>query len=286
MLGSEPRVLLSLFDGTGSICEPFVKAGWTVRRLDIDGQHGADIVVDIRKWNPATEWSGPPPDVIFAGPPCENYSRARTRAKTPRRLRLADSLVSKTIDIIAHFHELNPAMQYYVENPDSSMLWRRWVSHRLYRCIENHPKSVFVRLMKSDTNARSRVARIKTSAFRAACRDEHVVRLDYCQYRTKYRKRTRFMTNNPFRGLMCNKRCPSVKYGRHMEVAQRGPHIYRTGKMSTRGKREHTVDELHAYPRALVKAIFKHVNRSTLCGKRRGIGPVSPEPMLISHDAE
>lgn len=44
---TKQKTLLSLFDGTGSICRPFVQAGWTVRKLDIDGGHGADIVVDI-----------------------------------------------------------------------------------------------------------------------------------------------------------------------------------------------------------------------------------------------
>lgn len=117
--------MLSLFDGTGSICRPFAENGWSVRRLDIEDRHGADIVVDIRNWDPATEWSGSAPDVTFAGPPCENYSSVRTRAKTPRDLLLADSLVRKTIEIIEYFHTINPAMQYFVENPDSSMLWKR-----------------------------------------------------------------------------------------------------------------------------------------------------------------
>ncbi|KAE8277886.1 hypothetical protein D5F01_LYC24054 [Larimichthys crocea] len=141
------KTLLSLFDGTGSICGPFLRAGWNVRRLDIDGLRGADIVVDIRNWDPAVHWSGPAPDVIFAGPPCENYSSARTRAKSPRDLKLADSLVRKTIDVIEYFHTMNPTMQFFVENPDSSMLWRRWVSHRLYKDVANHPLSVFVETM-------------------------------------------------------------------------------------------------------------------------------------------
>lgn len=122
MVSPMRKTLLSLFDGTGSICRPFIEAGWNVRRLDVDGRHGADIVVNIRTWDPVTDWSGPSPDVIFTGPPCENYSTARTRAKTPRNLTLADSLVRKAIDIIEHFHTINPTLQYFVENPDSSLL--------------------------------------------------------------------------------------------------------------------------------------------------------------------
>lgn len=66
MESSNRKVLLSLFDGTGSVCRPFLEAGWIVRRLDMDKRYGADIVVDIRNWDPKKDWSGPNPDVIFA----------------------------------------------------------------------------------------------------------------------------------------------------------------------------------------------------------------------------
>ena len=45
-----PR-LLSLFDGTGSICKPFREAGWEVQSLDVDGRFGATIVQDILQWD-------------------------------------------------------------------------------------------------------------------------------------------------------------------------------------------------------------------------------------------
>lgn len=239
--------------------------------------------MNILNWNPDTDWSGPPPDVIFAGPPCENYSTARTTAKTPRNLTLADSLVSKTIDIIAHFHKLNPCLQYYVENPDSSMLWKRWVSHRLYDDISKHPMRTVINAMNyaATTETPINVARLTTKGFKRACKDRNVVRLDYCQYLKKYRKRTRLMTNNPFKGLMCTKDCPSVKNGRHVEVAQRGPRVYKNGSSSTLGKRYHTLDELHAYPGALVDVIYKYVERSGFSEKRRGVLSEQPEPMLL-----
>lgn len=279
MANTSQKTLLSLFDGTGSICKPFLEAGWNVRRLDIDGRHGADIVVDIRKWDPSTEWSGEVPDVIFAGPPCENYSSARTHAKTPRNLKLADSLVKKTIDIIEYFHKIKPEMQYFVENPDSSMLWRRWVSHRLYEDLENHPTSVFVKIMNHGEGKKTcyNVTQAKSKGFKRAFKDKHVVRLDYCQYGTKYRKRTRLMTNNPFQGMMCKKNCATINGGRHIEVAQRGPCSYTKGVKL--GKHRHTLDELHAYPAGLVDTIFKHINASLSC-EREGVGPTYPEPIL------
>ena len=275
------KTLLSLFDGTGSICRPFVEAGWIVRRLDVDSGHGADIVVDIRDWNPVTDWSGPAPDVIFAGPPCEHYSSARTRAKLPRDLKRSDSLVRKTMDIIEYFHAMNPAMQYFVENPDSSMLWKRWVSHRLYADAGNHPESVFVTLMTRSQEKKTYedVARARSWAFSVSCNDKRVVRLDYCQYGTMYRKRTRLMTNNPFRGKMCKGNCGNIVDGRHIEVAQRGPRLYSNTKLLSLRRRTHTLDELHAYPSRLVKAIFRHVNGAVSC-KRQGLGPTRAEPVL------
>lgn len=276
------KTLLSLFDGTGSICGPFLKAGWNVRRLDIDVRHGADIVVDIHDWDPAVHWSGPAPEVIFAGPPCENYSSARTRARTPRDLKLADSIVRKTIDVIEYFHTMNPTMQFFVENPDSSMLWSRWVSHRLYEDVSNHPTNVFVKIVDSSKERKASwgVSQARSQGFRASCQDRHVVRLDYCQYGAKYRKRTRLMTNNPFGGLMCKKNCGNILRGKHIEVAQRGPRKFSDTDTAWPGRSRHTLNELHAYPADLVEAIFKHVNGAVHC-ERRGVGPERAEPVLF-----
>ena len=56
--------LLSLFDGTGSICKPFREAGWEIQSLDVDGRFGATLVEDILLWDYSEE---PTPDVIFSG---------------------------------------------------------------------------------------------------------------------------------------------------------------------------------------------------------------------------
>ena len=172
--------LLSLFDGTGSISKPFAEAGWEVQRLDIDGRHGATLVQDIRSWDYAQE---PCPDVIFAGVPCEQYSCANTRGR--RNLALADSLVAKTWEIIQHYLEQNPALLWTIENPDSSLLWRRTVG---------------------------------------ACLTPQV-RLDHCAYGAKWRKRTRLATNSGFvpRTLCDPKVCGSCEAGKHIRTAQRGP---------------------------------------------------------------
>ncbi len=172
--------LLSLFDGTGSLSKPFQEAGWEVQSLDIDGRHGATLVCDILTWDFSDE---PYPDVLWAACPCESYSCANTRGK--RNLALADSLVAKTWEIITHFLRANPSMLWFVENPDSSMLWRRTVG----KCLT--PR----------------------------------LRLDFCQYGAPYRKRTRLATNSGYvpRALCDPRTCHACRDGKHIRTAQRGP---------------------------------------------------------------
>ena len=203
-----PR-LLSLFSGTGAIERPFREAGWEIQSLDLDGRFGATIVADILTWDYSSE---PPCDVLTAGVPCEQYSIAHTRGV--RKLSFADSLVRKTWEIIQHFERLNPGMLWWIENPDSSWLWKRKIS-------EPFP---------------------------------HRVRLDFCQYKKFYRKRTKLATNaleyKP-RALCNPNTCHACVDGKHIKTAQQGPG---RGKANDRC----STDELHAYPQELCKEIFEH----------------------------
>ena len=175
--------LLSLFSGTGAVECPFREAGWEVQSLDMDGSHGATIIADILTWDYSSE---PPCNVLTAGVPCENYSIANTRGV--RKLSFADSLVRKTWEIIQHFVRLHPtgSMIWWIENPDSSWLWRR-------RASEPFP---------------------------------HRVRLDFCQYGKPYRKRTKLATNalDYVPRALCNpKTCHACVDGKHIKTAQQGP---------------------------------------------------------------
>ena len=178
-----PR-LLSLFDGTGAISRPFIDSGiWDVDRLDTDGKFGANIICDVREWDYTKE---KPYDIIFAGVPCEQYSICRTRAKSPRNYKLADSILECTINIIRHNIRENDKCQWFVENPATSHIWRR-------------------RQAEYFTNK---------------------VTLDFCQYGTPYRKRTTLATNTDFkpRPLCDPKYCPACPNGKsHDKSAQRGP---------------------------------------------------------------
>ena len=173
-----PRIL-HLFSGTGSLHKPFAENGWAVSALDIDPRN-ATIVCDILEFDYSKE---PVPDVIWAGCPCEQYSCANTRGK--RNLALADSLVKRTCEIIAFFLERNCALLWFVENPFSSLVWRRSVSFPLT------PRVTF----------------------------------DACQYGAFWRKRTCIATNAEWapRPLCDPTHCHACVEKKHVRTAQRGP---------------------------------------------------------------
>ena len=182
--------------------------------VDIDGRFGADIVEDILQ---LSYCKLPVPDVIWASIPCEQYSRARTTGRRPRNLELADALAGRTWDIIQYFLKLNPEMQWFIENPDSSLLWGREVASEF----------------------------------------SPYVRLDYCQYGTAYRKRTRIATNAVWTPrTLCDQACHACVDGRHVLTAQRGPG--KKGGVRTRsGEDRCSLDQLHGLPRALTEEILR-----------------------------
>ena len=67
--------------------------------------------------------------MIWASCPCEQYSIARSSALKPRDLMLADSLALRVQAIL---HWFRPTC-WFVENPTTSLLWRRFTWPRLVR---------------------------------------------------------------------------------------------------------------------------------------------------------
>ena len=90
--------------------------------LDNDPKSGADVVCDLLTWD-YTSFALEPPDVIWCSPPCTHYSRARSKAKTPRDLEGADAIVQKCLDIIKYW---NPKV-WWIENPQTGLLTSRRV---------------------------------------------------------------------------------------------------------------------------------------------------------------
>ena len=131
--------LLELFSGTGSVGRVFRARGWDTASLDSDPRAGADITADVLTWD-YTQFPRGHFDCIWASPPCTEYSRARTTAKTPRNLELADAIVRRTQEIIAHFN-----CPFWVENPASGLLPGREVAeafpppHVVSYCMYGRP---------------------------------------------------------------------------------------------------------------------------------------------------
>ena len=112
------RRALVLFTGTGSVDRSLEAVGFQVDNLDMDPKCNATWTCDVLDWE---AWRDGTYDFIHSSPPCVQYSIARTRAKTPRNFELADRIVQRTLDIIAH---LKPR-GWLMENPASGYLRTR-----------------------------------------------------------------------------------------------------------------------------------------------------------------
>lgn len=123
LAGRRPK-LLELFSGTGSVGRVFAERGWDVYSVDLDPQSGASFTGDVLEWDP-TQFRPSDFDCVWASPPCTMYSIARTTAKTPRDLALADSLVRRTQNLIGYFSAGNPNLPWFIENPQTGLLKTR-----------------------------------------------------------------------------------------------------------------------------------------------------------------
>ncbi len=208
--------LLELFSGTGSVGKPWREKGHEVISLDTDCRYSPELCEDILTLDYCKLLT---PDVIWVSPPCDQYSRARTRAKKPRNLALADSLVVKAIEIINFFTRLNSNLIWFIENGDSTLLWGREISRDL----------------------------------------QNFAILDYCQYNGPgYRKRTKVAYSDNLQWTprpLCNPlTCPQCVDGRHLLTAQQGP----GKKGGIRNIDDQcSLDQLHGLPLELCEEILR-----------------------------
>ena len=104
--------LLELFSGTGSVGKVAKDIGFEVVSLDLKN---ADINCDILNWD-YTQYPIKHFDMIWASPPCTEYSRAKTVGV--RKIAEANKIVLKTIEIIKYFQ---PTV-FFIENPQTGLL--------------------------------------------------------------------------------------------------------------------------------------------------------------------
>jgi hypothetical protein len=105
--------MLELFSGTCSVGKVASAMNWEVISLDRD--LAANIQTDIMKWR-YKELPRDSFDVIWASPPCTEYSLAKTTGV--RRIEEANEIVKRTLKIIAYF---NPTT-WILENPQTVFL--------------------------------------------------------------------------------------------------------------------------------------------------------------------
>ena len=105
--------LLALFSGTQSVGKVARDLGFDVICLDRDME--ADIKCDIMDWDYKVFEPGSF-DVIWASPPCTEYSRAKTVGV--RKLDMANAIVQRTLDIC----EYVVPKYVVIENPQTGLL--------------------------------------------------------------------------------------------------------------------------------------------------------------------
>ena len=111
--------------------------GHTVLTLDISPKHGPDLCMSVLGFIPGITIPAFVPDFIWASPPCESYSLARsnvTKDEKEEAMRAADKLVAHTLRIIRFYN-----CHFCIENPASSRLWKREVAMPLKEyCITSY----------------------------------------------------------------------------------------------------------------------------------------------------
>ena len=129
--------VLELYCGVNKSVGTVAKAlGLEVTSVDINPKAHPDLLLDIQDFD-ETAYPKDYFQFIWASPPCESYSRARSKAKIyqDEAMQLADSLLTKTRQIIAYF-----GCPWCIENPATSKLWMREVSRGLLEssCITSY----------------------------------------------------------------------------------------------------------------------------------------------------
>ena len=107
-----PLRILVLFSGTGSVEKEFRACYPTAEVVTVDSQEkwNPTFVTDVQDWD-FRKFRPRFFDVVWASPPCTEYSQAKTTGV--RQLRLADACVRRTLQILDY---LKPR-HWFLENP-------------------------------------------------------------------------------------------------------------------------------------------------------------------------
>ena len=111
---NRPMIMLDLFSGLGGASQVMRERGWKVVSVDVNPDVSPDILADIRDF----EWRGPRPDLVWASPPCVEFSReSMPWTRTGRKPDL--SLVLATLRVVS---ETRPRF-WVLENVRGAVRW-------------------------------------------------------------------------------------------------------------------------------------------------------------------
>ena len=94
----DPRSLLDICSGTGSVSRVAREMGWNTTTLDNDPKTNPDILMNVLDYVPSGNW-----DFVWCSPPCTEYSIALTTRK--RDLLTADKISQRCLEIIEYFKQ-------------------------------------------------------------------------------------------------------------------------------------------------------------------------------------
>ena len=167
--------MLDLFCGLGGASAFMRRHGWDVHGVDTDPACRPDEVADVRTWR----WAGPRPDLVWASPPCLEFSRRGMpwlRAKFPGPPPL--DMVLAAVRII---RECDP-VSWVIENVRGSIRWLTpllgspvgmWGAAALWGCFPDIGRFAVSphkeRLSSARRRERAMVPYAISDAFRRAC---------------------------------------------------------------------------------------------------------------------
>ena len=107
-------LMLDLCSGLGGASAAMSNRGWSVIRVDIDPCFAPDVVANVREWS----YEGSPPDLIWASPPCTEFSReSMPWCRTGKTPDMSIVLACKRI-----IQECNPRF-WIIENVRGAIRW-------------------------------------------------------------------------------------------------------------------------------------------------------------------